>query len=66
MPNDVCVGLWDGEGDHSLPPPMSPTLQLLCRGQHPPPHTAAASASAPRVQEQEGLLGQKQLEEKGN
>ena len=65
MPNDVRVGPGDGKRDLSLPSPMCPTLQPLHRGQHPPPHTAAGSASVPRAQEQEGLLGQKQLEGKG-
>ena len=57
MPNDVRVGLGDGKGDHSLLPPMRPTPQPLCRGQHPPPHTGKALPRPSELRSRRGCWG---------
>lgn len=52
-------GPGDGEGDHSLPPPMCPTPQPLCMGQHPPPHRGESLPQLPELRSRRGCWGRR-------
>lgn len=66
MPNDVRVGPGDDGGGPQLAPTHMSHPAAALQGPAPTAPHREGSAWATRAQEQEGLLGQKQMEEKGS
>lgn len=65
MPNDVRCGSQGWRGRPQLAPTHVSHPTATLQGPAPTTLHRGGSASATRAQEQEGLLGQKRLEEKG-